>query len=494
MNLRARLALLMVLLMLLPALPAAWMTREVIQQSLNLGLSEDVDAALEAGVRQTRQNYQHQRDLLAQAFAAWVAETVSPEAGSSALLARDPAQPDAGLLANLQLLLTTPAGEEHLLWGSEQAFAAAAPADDPNEPPRSLAIEHALPDGGVLKARCPLSAEWRADARTMAATLQVVRGLQFQRSELERGFWLPFLGVYCMALLCALAAAAWLGRGITRPVQRLLEATAEVAAGRRNVQVPAAGRDEVGRLSERFNAMVRTLDAQSRHLVDLETMAGWREMARALAHEIKNPLTPIQLTVEEMRERYRGDDAEYAALIEECTRIVVQEVESLRNVVARFREFSRPVEPRFVRVDLNRLVADMAALQRDMQAEVDLAPNLDTVDADPDQMRQMLMNLARNAQTATHDQTNPRLRLATRPAGNYVVIGIEEDGPGSPAAEQGRVFEPYRTGSAGGMGLGLALVKGIVLAHRGAIEVEEGRWGGARFRITLPRRQEGADG
>jgi nitrogen fixation/metabolism regulation signal transduction histidine kinase len=237
--------------------------------------------------------------------------------------------------------------------------------------------------------------------------------------------------------------------------------------------------------------MVRRLDAQSRRLVDLETMAGWREMARALAHEVKNPLTPIQLTVEEMRERYRGDDREYAGLLDECTRIVVQEVESLRNVVARFREFSRPVEPKFTLLDLNALVSDIGALQRDLQVELDLAPDLGPVHGDDDRLRQVLMNLARNAQTATAGREGgSRLRLATRPAGESVVLVVEDNGPGVPPEERERVFEPYRSGTKGGLGLGLALVKGIILAHGGLIRLEEGQWGGARFHIELPRDPE----
>jgi nitrogen fixation/metabolism regulation signal transduction histidine kinase len=274
------------------------------------------------------------------------------------------------------------------------------------------------------------------------------------------------------------------------PVQRLVHATREVGAGNWNVRVPVSGRDEIASLSGQFNDMIRRLDAQSRRLVDLEMMAGWREMARALAHEVKNPLTPIQLTVERMHKRYRGEDREYAALLDESARVVVQEIESLRNVVGRFQEFSRPMEPQFAPVDLNALVADVGALQRDLRVELDLDPDLGTIRADDDRLRQMLMNLTRNAQTATAGRESPCLRLATRATGESVVVEVEDNGPGIPVEERERVFEPYRSGSAGGLGLGLALVKGIVLAHGGSVRVEESRLGGARLHVELPRNPE----
>jgi nitrogen fixation/metabolism regulation signal transduction histidine kinase len=331
---------------------------------------------------------------------------------------------------------------------------------------------------------------WRQDGRTIAGALQAVRGLRAERRSLERVFWLPFLAIYALSLLVALAVASWLARGITGPVQRLFEATRAIGAGRWDVRVPVQGRDELAKLGEHFNDMVGRLDAQSRRLVDLETMAGWREMAQALAHEVQNPLTPIQLTVEAMRTRYHGDDRAYAALIEECSRIVVEEVESLRSLVVRFRDFSRPVEPRFAPIDLNAIVADVGALQRDLRVELDLSAELGPIRADEDRVRQVLLNLARNAQTATSGRESPCLRLATRPAGENVVLVVEDNGPGIPPAERERAFEPYRSGFTGGLGLGLAMVKGIILVHGGSIRVEDGQWGGARFQITLPREPE----
>jgi two-component system nitrogen regulation sensor histidine kinase NtrY len=164
----------------------------------------------------------------------------------------------------------------------------------------------------------------------------------------------------------------------------------------------------------------------------------------------------------------------------------VEEVESLRSVVQRFREFSRPVELQVAPTDLEALVRDVAALQRDLDVQVAAPAVLPPVAVDADRLRQVLMNLAQNAREAARDRERSRLWMTLDRQDDMVVLAIEDDGPGIPPAERERVFEPYRSGKAGGMGLGLTLVKGIVLAHGGAITVEDGRVGGARFVIRLP--------
>ncbi len=486
MKLNHRLALLMVLLTLLPALPSAWVMRQIVGQSIDLGLNPQVDGALEAGVRQAREHFLLQRKLfraeLELAAADWLA---LPDQAALRRRAADWSEP---MLAPAdRVFLQAPTGEEIPLQIGKLKVDGAPPRAE--DPPLNVTAAVELAAGWRLLARRPLTEDWRRDAGTLAATLQVIRGLQMRRNELERGFWLPILSIYAVTLILGLLLATHLGRGITGPVLALHRATEDVSAGRWDTQLPLRGSGEVTQLTERFNDMVRTLDAQRRNLVDLEKMAGWREMARALAHEVKNPLTPIQLTVEEMRVRYRGEDEEYRGLLDECTRIVVEEVESLRQVVTRFREFSRPVPTRMAPVAINRLIADLAALQKDMRVELDLDPELDEIEADADTLRQMLFNLARNASSATAELPDPRLRLTSRAGEESVTITVEDNGPGIPIVERQRIFEPYRSGRAGGLGLGLALVKGIVLAHGGRIGVENSTLGGASLCFELPLRQ-----
>ena len=451
---------------------------------LDVGLSPQLDAALEAGVRQARGVFQTSRaeiELAADDLArAWRAAGVADRRAALAEVVANRLDP-----ADSVVLIDPDDARQTLQAGQVPTNEMQRLLD---APPRVVTAGADLGDGWQLELVRPLPDTWRDDAALLAVTLQAERGLRLHKSNLERMYWLPFLGVFLVALVVGLVAATRLGAGITEPVSRLLDGTTEVSAGRWDVQVPVARRDELGQLTDGFNTMVRTLNLQSRRLVDLEKMAGWREMARALAHEVKNPLTPIQLTVEEMRARYPGGDQEYETLLNECARIVVEEVESLRSVVARFREFSRPVELAPVPTDLGQLVRDVAALQRDLRVEVRVARDLEPVPADPDRLRQILMNLAVNAREATRDLDQPRLEVVVETEGQYAVIVLEDNGPGIAATERERVFEPYRSGKAGGLGLGLALVKGIVLAHGGSIAVDEGNLGGARFTIRLPRR------
>lgn len=492
MSLRARLMLLMVLLTLLPALPTVWITRQLIGQSLSLGLNPQVDGALEAGTRRAREQLSDQRLNLEHEISRWAEAWVEGSADAEALRQRASAWTGPVLGEGDRVELITTEGEHIVMHAGAPEAEHHQPVSADGTPPGCIEATAELPAGGTVLARRCVS-EWQKDAMLLVSTLQIVRGLQVQRQELENRFYLPFILIYALALLIGLLMALRLGGGITRPVGRLLSATKAVSGGDWNFQVPVGGGGEIGSLTTRFNSMVRTLDAQNRSLVDLEKMAGWREMARALAHEVKNPLTPIQLTVEEMRQRYKGDDDEYRQLLDECSRIVVEEVNSLRQVVTRFREFSRPVAPQMGKVDLNALVTDLASLQKDMQVELELDEELGTVEADGDKIRQVLMNLAENARSATREAEPPKLLLSTTVHGDRVILEVQDNGPGIPVADRGAVFEPYRSGTAGGLGLGLALVKGIVLTHQGTITAAGGRWGGACIRIDLPRRQEQND-
>jgi nitrogen fixation/metabolism regulation signal transduction histidine kinase len=486
MSLRWRLALLIIFATGVPVLTGVLVTRQLVGEVLDVGLSPQLDAALEAGVRQARESFRAEREDLGQ-LADRVARDwpQDPDLGTNARVAVLATTLDTLARRGERAIVTTPTGQRLVVREGDLPVEPAV--RQAGAPPASVTASVSPAPGWQLELTRPMPQVWREDAELLAETLQVVRGLRLQQGQLERMYWIPFLAIFLLALAVGLGAAWRLGQGITEPVSRLVSGTEAVADGRWDVQIPSASDDELGRLTERFNTMVRTLELQSRRLVDLEKMEGWREMARALAHEVKNPLTPIQLTVEEMRARYPGGDAQYTTLLEECTRIVVEEVESLRAVVARFREFSRPVELEPQPTDIVQLVSDVAALQRDLRVETELARDLEPLTVDPDRLRQVLMNLAVNAREATRQVAEPRLAMTVAAHADHVEIRVEDNGPGVPVAQRERIFEPYRSGKAGGLGLGLALVKGIVLAHGGDIAVESGRWQGACFVITLPR-------
>ncbi|MDH3589311.1 MAG: ATP-binding protein [Gammaproteobacteria bacterium] len=232
-------------------------------------------------------------------------------------------------------------------------------------------------------------------------------------------------------------------------------------------------------------------------LLQAQRDAAWGEVARRLAHEIKNPLTPIQLSAERMRRRYLDKMNETdAKVLDRATHTIVQQVEAMKAMVDAFSEYARAPTLDITRIDLNRIVTEVADLYRTremgMELSVEVDPLISTVEADAGRMRQMLHNLLRNAGEALPDGGKVVVSTHRQREGSIelVEIVVEDDGPGfSISAEQ--VFEPYVTSKSKGTGLGLAIVKKLVEEHGGRITAENSDRGGARVRVVLPVDEEG---
>ncbi|MBE0567010.1 MAG: HAMP domain-containing protein, partial [Krumholzibacteria bacterium] len=316
--------------------------------------------------------------------------------------------------------------------------------------------------------------------------LGLLRAVRGEQGRVVLSFVGPFLLVYGVLIVVALGAGLLWSRRITTPLEVLVGATRRVAAGDLEFRVEARGPGEVGELVRSFDAMIGRLAEQRRDLARLERAAAWRGMARTLAHEVKNPLTPILLAVEQVRDRYRGDDEAYRRLLQECAQIVGEEVESLRRLVRDFGEFAklpRP-EPR---------EADLAALARDLGQLYGERLVLEGADAplrgwfDPGALRRALVNLIDNGLAACREAGRTEcaeLRLA--PAGPGAVLEVADRGTGIPPENLERIFEPDFTTKGNGMGLGLAIVQGIVAGHGGTVRVRSTRGEGTTFTLTLP--------
>jgi nitrogen fixation/metabolism regulation signal transduction histidine kinase len=230
-------------------------------------------------------------------------------------------------------------------------------------------------------------------------------------------------------------------------------------------------------------------------LLQAQRDAAWGEVARRLAHEIKNPLTPIQLSAERLRRKLLGgmNEAE-AQMLDRATHTIVQQVEAMKEMVNAFSEYARAPEMDVSRFDLNQLIVEVAELYRAQgrqgRPKLDLDPALTEVEADRGRMRQIIHNLLANAIEAQEGVAQPEIRVCTRmteKAGRKLVeIIVEDNGPGFRPDVIGQVFDPYVTTKPKGTGLGLAIVKKIVEEHSGRIEAENARTGGARIRIELP--------
>jgi len=232
-------------------------------------------------------------------------------------------------------------------------------------------------------------------------------------------------------------------------------------------------------------------------LIRAQKLATWTEAARRVAHEIKNPLTPIRLAAERLRARQRLDDAaspqDAAELVERSVDIIVREVDHMQQLVDEFSRFARMPGPHFVAMRFEPLVDDLVALHRDLKSGVQVdgrvAPGVGEVWADPEQVRRVLLNLLDNAVAATDAPGEVSVEVDRR--GERIEVVVADSGRGIPPEDRDRIFQPFYSRKGRGSGMGLAIVQRIVADHDGEIVVEDNRPRGTRFRVLLPAREAG---
>ena len=225
-------------------------------------------------------------------------------------------------------------------------------------------------------------------------------------------------------------------------------------------------------------------------LIRAQKVAAWREVARRLAHEIKNPLTPIQLSAERLRRHFSTAPPPAKALVDECTVTIVGEVESLKGLVDEFSQFARMPSPRTIPTDLAQLITDTISLYRgifsDVRIDQRFAPGIPLVRLDAEQIKRVIINLVDNAIEAMERRGHIVVETQLDPSNSLVRVVVADDGPGIPPAEREKLFLPYYSTKRRGSGLGLAIVRRIIAEHGGSIEVGNNAPRGTRFTIELP--------
>jgi signal transduction histidine kinase len=258
------------------------------------------------------------------------------------------------------------------------------------------------------------------------------------------------------------------------------------------------GSDEIGQLAIAFNDMTRTLASQKERLVQTERVAAWRELARRLAHELRNPLFPMQITVENLQKARKLDAKQFLEVFSESTATLKTELANLNTIIGRFSDFSKMPAPQFVRVNVNEVLRNAVRLfepqfnavgKPTITPELFLADPLPEIDADPDLLHRAFQNLVLNAMDAM--PAGGTLTLRTTERDGNVRIEVADTGKGLTPEECSRLFTPYYTTKQMGTGLGLAIIQSVISDHHGTISVisEEGR--GTTFRIDLPQRPAG---
>jgi signal transduction histidine kinase len=300
-------------------------------------------------------------------------------------------------------------------------------------------------------------------------------------------------------ILLAILLSSWAAARVTRPVEQLANAAQEVAAGNWNVRVDVTGDDELGQLADSFNRMTTELLGQQERLVQAERVAAWRELARRLAHELKNPLFPLQLTMENLIRARQESPEQFEEVFRESSRTLLAEIANLKGIIGRFSEFSKMPQPQLQRVQVNEVVRGVVQLfQAQLEApgrakincELQLDPHLAPVAADAELLHRAISNLVLNAMDAMPNGGS--LTLRTRDDDSKALVEIADTGAGLTPEECERIFTPYYTGKQHGTGLGLAIVQSVVSDHGGRIRVQSEPGRGTTFVIELPKGSDSA--
>ncbi len=309
--------------------------------------------------------------------------------------------------------------------------------------------------------------------------------------ELQRQITSTAMLVGGLGILVAVLASLWFAARVTHPVVSLADAARRVAAGDLGAKVEVESSDELGELAAAFNRMTEDLGQQKDRTVQAERVAAWRELARRLAHELKNPLFPLQVTVENLMRAKQKSPEMFEEVFQEGTATLLAEINNLKTIVGRFSEFSKMPQPERRPTQINDVVRSVlqvfhAQLQEKshIAVQTDLADALPEISADPDLLHRALQNLVLNAIDAMPE--GGQLTIRTSDLGDPVELSVSDTGTGLTSEECGRLFTPYYTTKQHGTGLGLAIVQSVVSDHGGKISVESVQEKGTTFRIELP--------
>jgi nitrogen fixation/metabolism regulation signal transduction histidine kinase len=499
----------LVLAATLPLVGALFLAGRVAEENLALGLDPRVVDRLSAVPGLYGELFQARKQLYAEQARA-VARG----------LPSDPARAEAYLL---QAIHRTPR-LRRAAWvrADDQVVAEAEnprPAPSADGEWREAPARVALPNGGRLECVFEIEARFFAELDEARELGELVQGVDALRAEIRRSYVRAFGALLVGMAIVAATIGIVLARRTTRRVSDLVAAVRRLAAGDLAVQVdPGRASDEVAGLARAFNAMVREVRESRDRIVYLEKISGWQEVARRLAHEIKNPLTPMKLAFQQLDARWRKSaakqsDPEFGKLLGEAGEIVRDEIGTLQRLVDEFSGFAKLPEVKPEPADLGAFVDEFLRTSPQVAEAADVEvvkASQDTpVALDRALMRRVLANLCSNAveavrparggaqalstgsgQAPARGAAAPRARihLGVARAKDRAVLTVADEGPGIDRAARDRIFDPYYTTKQGGTGLGLAIVKKIVLQHGGEIQVGDRPGGGASFSIALPLR------
>ncbi|MEX2260780.1 MAG: HAMP domain-containing protein [Bryobacteraceae bacterium] len=457
-TLRARLILIFLAATLAPLGATLWITTSLLEQSVNYTSIRELDEISKTLEKTGRSYYQRAREDLKQETQAG---RVAPVRHSRADLA------EAG-----------PEVREFWESGQPERFQLSGRDGD--------RLEYLVRDaGGVLVYSTGLGGigmdRISEQFRQARALIEANRA-----RDLRRGFTYTYVLLAASIWLSSLLLLVFLAHRISRPIRQLTAGLGDVASGNLSARVQSSRDDEVGLAIRAFNRMADRLESSTERLVYLRQIASWQTLARKMAHEVKNSLTPIRLTVEEMLARHSGSDRVF---LEQAAQIVVDEVETLERRVRAFSEFSAEPDVLLAGVDVNGLVEERVAFLKaghpDVLYELRLDPAEPQAWADEDLIKGVLTNLLENAAQAAEARPPGRILALTALHDGRAAVEVHDSGPGLNPEARRSLFQPTISFKKHGMGLGLSIARRSALLSRGDLLLIDGALGGAAFRLLL---------
>jgi nitrogen fixation/metabolism regulation signal transduction histidine kinase len=453
-RLRNRLILIFLAGTLVPLGATLWMTTSLLERSLSYASTRELDAISTSMKKTGHQFYQQARDNLKTAAAAG---RVAPRRYS---------QSREGWPEGLNDFWDSGQRERFVLTGVEGDRLDYLVRREREVWVYSMPLEIAMDR---------LSQQYREARALIEAT---------QARDLRRGFTYTYILLMCSIWLVSLAVLVYLAHRISGPIQQLTAGLSELARGNLDYRIASRRNDEIGRAIEAFNHMAGQLEQNRDRLVYLTQLASWQTLARKMAHEVKNSLTPIRLTVEEMLARETSDRPFH----EQAAQIVVEEIETLERRIRAFSEFSAEPPVRPSPINVNALLEERVAFLKNGHPEVTydtrLASDTPKALADEDLVKGILVNLLENAAEAAG--SGGRVLASTAAVDGKVAIEVHDSGPGLSQQARLSLFQPTISFKKQGMGLGLSIARKSALLSGGDILPVAGELGGAGFRVVLP--------
>jgi len=501
-KIRSKIILILSLIVFLPMIPISLMVYDLINQSYRMGVNNQVQQALETGLSFSKMMYDLQRNKLSeeveqlsklvpggQIKVSRGLESVISDADSVYWIREGLLYYDAGGQEIWRITLDSSFNNSidiRILKEVDASGKKRLIVSDRNEN-RYLAIQKLEEKPGEF-SYLALQASIHPVALNQSDHLleirQIYQSLDLRRSDLLKSFFLAFLLIGALLISLAVITGIWISSRITSPISKVVAATAELGKGNLDYRLPVSHRrDEVGQLMAHFNEMALQLKENQDRMIYLEKRAAWQQMARKIAHEIKNPLTPIQLTIQQLVDKYSGPDKNYQELLKECAQIINEEIGSLRQLVTEFSEFGRLPELQLQTGNLNEILKEVGTLYS-QRIQLKLDDNLPPTDFDYDRIRRVFINLIENAIQA--DPMEKPVIIESVLKSDYIVLSVTDMGEGIFPENLNRIFEPYFSTKKTGTGLGLAISRLIVEEHGGRISVRSSPGEGTKFSLEFP--------